>query len=62
MQLASYWMREINKKSDRFKKRYQNFLRRINGKLNEGKIVDFAEEQELKSIYERATEPARLKW
>lgn len=62
MKLASYQMREINGKSDRFKNRYKEFLFRINRKLNEGQELDTKEQRELQAIYERATDPARLKW
>jgi len=62
MDLASYQMREINRKSDRFKKRYSEFLFRINRKLNSGQALDLKEQRELQTIYERVTEPPRLKW
>lgn len=61
-QLASYYMGEINQKSERFKRRYYDFLFRINRKLNEQEPLRPEEEQKLTEIYKRATEPRRLKW
>lgn len=62
MTWASYLMRDINRKSSRFKNRYKDFLFRVNRKLNEGKYLDVGEEKLLKEIHQRATELPRLKW
>ena len=61
-QLGSYFMREINKKSARFKNKHADFLARINRKLNEQSLLDAGELNRLKEIYDRATSPRRLKW
>lgn len=60
-EVASFYMREINRKSDRFKAKYKNFLFRINRKLNESSFITADEENKLKEIHQSATELPRVK-